>query len=52
MVDLEEANTFRGRGKHKERYIKSDTLKEVAYKMIDQFQTTLEEVQFKQIAPE
>ena len=33
MVDLEEANTFPRRGKYKERYMKGDTLEEVAYKV-------------------
>ena len=33
VVDLEMANTFPRRGKHKEIYMKSGTLEEVAYKM-------------------
>ena len=32
VVDLEKANTFPRRGKHKERYMKGGTLEEVAYK--------------------
>ena len=32
MVNPEEANTFL-KGKHKERYMKSDTLEKVTYKM-------------------
>ena len=33
VVNLEKANTFPIRGKHKERYMKDGTLKEVAYKV-------------------
>ena len=33
VVNLEKANTFPIRGKHKERYMKGDTLEEVAYKV-------------------
>ena len=33
VVGPEEANTFPRRGKHKERYMKCDTLEEVAYKV-------------------
>ena len=32
VVDPEKANTFPKREKHKERYMKDDTLEEVAYK--------------------
>ena len=33
VVDLEEANTFLRKGKHKEIYMKCSILEEVAYKM-------------------
>ena len=33
VVDPEEATTFIIRGKYKEKYIKCDTLEEVAYKV-------------------
>ena len=33
IVDLKKTNIFPIKGKHKERYMKGDTLEEVAYKM-------------------
>ena len=51
MADPKETNTFPRRGKHKERYMKCGTLKEVAskwvIKRIDQSQVGPKEAWFK-----